>query len=364
MKILIFNPFGIGDVLFTTPLIRNIKNKLPSAEIFYLANARTYNLLKANKFIEEVFVFEKDEWRNLWKKSKFTFVKNIFSFFKKLRKLRFDILFDFSLNSQYGFFLKLLGIKKRIGLNFRNRGRFLTHKEELPYGFCEKHVADYYLSLLKFLGINVSRQFKFDVFLEEDIKETARNILKNLGIFSDHILIGICPGSGDSWGEASYYKRWPKEYFVELCDRLSQDSRVRIIIFGSKSEVSIADYIMSHTKSLPINLCGKTSLLELCALLSMCKVFITNDGGPFHVAQGLGIKTVGIFGPVDDKVYGKYPSDNPSVVIVKKDLRCRPCYREFKFHGCMYDKLCLRKITVEEVLEKVKELLESELKKS
>ncbi|MCK4809823.1 MAG: hypothetical protein KAS99_02665 [Candidatus Omnitrophica bacterium] len=73
MKVLIFHPFGIGDVLFTTPLIRNLKNNLPEAEIFYLSDKRVYPILQRNKFLNKVFILEKDEWRQSLKESKFSF---------------------------------------------------------------------------------------------------------------------------------------------------------------------------------------------------------------------------------------------------------------------------------------------------
>ncbi|MBN3040300.1 MAG: hypothetical protein JW867_04170, partial [Candidatus Omnitrophica bacterium] len=105
-RILIFNPFGIGDVLFSTPLVRNLKDSFPEAKITYLCNRRTLPILKGNIFIDELLVFEKDEWRALARDSKINFIKHFFSFRNQIRQGNFDILFDLSLNPQYGLFFK------------------------------------------------------------------------------------------------------------------------------------------------------------------------------------------------------------------------------------------------------------------
>jgi lipopolysaccharide heptosyltransferase II len=354
-KILIFNPFGIGDVLFTTPLIRNIKEVIPEVRIYYLCNRRTYPLLKVNNFLERVYLFEKDEWREILKKSKPAFFKKTVSFFQELKKENFDTIFDLSLNSSYGAFFKLLGIKRRIGFNFKNRGIFLTHRKDLPSGYKDKHVADYYLELLDFLDIKPKR-FKFDLFLKEEDLRRAERILNNLGMSREDLLVGICPGSGDSWQDTAYFKRWPKDNFSKLCDLLFKKLDAKVILFGSNSEKELGDYTLENTKYKPLNLCGKTSLIDFVSLLSFCKLLITNDGGPLHIAQSLGIKTAVLFGPVDDLVYGTYP-DKEGVIVLKRDLSCRPCYQEFKFKGCNYDKRCLREITVKEVFQASKNLL-------
>ena len=153
MRLLVFNPFGIGDVLFTTPLLRNIKENFPQAYLCFICNRRAYPLIADNVFLDKVFIFEKDEWRALLKASKRKFLNEFFKFFRDIKKEKFDVMFDLSLNSQYGFFFKLTGIKKRIGFNFKKRGRFLTQKIDIPY-YKDKHVARYYLDLINFLNIN------------------------------------------------------------------------------------------------------------------------------------------------------------------------------------------------------------------
>jgi lipopolysaccharide heptosyltransferase II len=374
-KVLIFNPFGIGDVLFTTPLIRNLKNNLADVSISYLSNRRAYPLLKENKFLDKVIVFEKDEWRACARNSKWTFLKKFLSFLRDIRKEKFDLVFDLSFNSQYGFFMKIAGIRKRIGYNFKKRGRFLTGKIDIPFGYKDKHVARYYLDLLKFLDI-VPQDYKFDLFLSEEKKQKAEEQLEKYGIRKNDVLVAVCPGAGDSWQETAYFKRWPKDYFLKLCKMMQEQLGAKVVLFGSKAENQLAEYIYNgvisakttwcHSRESgnpeleenhkPVNLCGKLSLEEFVGILSLCELVVANDGGAFHLAQALGKKIVVFFGPVDDKVYGCYP-ESSNCIVLGKVMECRPCYYKLKFQGCDYDKKCLRDISVEEAFAAVKQVL-------
>lgn len=108
-KILIVNPFGIGDVLFSTPIIRALRRNLPGAFFGYLCNRRAYPVLETNSDINKIFIFEKDEFRVLWKKSKIKFFKEFFALLNSIRKARFDTVIDLSLSDRYSFFLSSSG---------------------------------------------------------------------------------------------------------------------------------------------------------------------------------------------------------------------------------------------------------------
>jgi heptosyltransferase-2 len=100
----------------------------------------------------------------------------------------------------------------------------------------------------------------------------------------------------------------------------------------------------------PINLVGKTSLEILPAIIKNCNLLITNDGGPMHMAAALGIKSVSVFGPVSEVAYGPYPASSQHLVV-KQDMECRPCYKNFRLSVCDKDKECLKQVSVEAVLE-------------
>ena len=344
-KILIINPYGIGDVLFTTPLISNLRMAYPQASIAYLGNQRTADFLKFNKDIAQVFIYERDEF--VGKPSKYL------ELFNSIKQQGFEVVFDFSLNSSFGFLSVACGIKKRVGFDYRKRGRFLTHRIPM-LGFEEKHIVEYYLDLLRLMDIPVkTKQMKLDV-PSKDIN-WAQEWLKSHEIDpAARPLIAVLPGGGASWGKAAGYKRWPTSHYAQLIDKIVENFDAAIILMGDSKERELCLDVINQAH-FPIHFAvGETSLLGLAALLMQCQGAIVNDGGPLHVAEAVGVKTVSIFGPVDPQVYGPYPLVNHTVV--QKGLPCQPCYRRFRMANCGHIN-CLGELSVEEVYRKVQKIL-------
>ena len=104
-RILVLNPFGIGDVLFSTPLVRSIKEQMPNVSIHYICNRRVEPILRTNPFIDQIYVFEKDEWKALIKRSKLQAFQKALRAWRRIAEQRFDALFDLSFNDSYSFFL-------------------------------------------------------------------------------------------------------------------------------------------------------------------------------------------------------------------------------------------------------------------
>ncbi|MDP2043709.1 MAG: glycosyltransferase family 9 protein [Candidatus Omnitrophota bacterium] len=353
-KFLIINPFGIGDILFTTPVIRAIKENYPDSFIGYWSNLRVKPLLESNGRINKIFALSRGDLKKIYQES---FFKGIWSAIKltlEIRKERFDICLDFSLDHRYSLFSKIAGIKKRIGFDYKGRGRFLTHKISID-GYHDKHAVEYYLSLLSFLSIEPKNK-DLDLFVSVDYSQRAANMLSARLIEANDLMVGISPGAGGSWGKDACYKHWPALKFAELADKLVNDFKAKIVIIGDATERPIADVIINAMRNKPIDLVGKTGLEILPAVIKSCSLLITNDGGPMHIAVALGVKTVSIFGPVSELVYGPFPSVNKHVVL-KWDMPCRPCYKNFRLPICDKDRECLRQVSVDEVFAASRALL-------
>lgn len=354
-KILIINPFGIGDVLFTTPAIRAIKNRYPKAFIGYWCNERVEQILKNNPNIDRIFALSRGDLKKIFQKSKLKGMKESLRLFSEIKKEHFDISFDVSLDYRYNLISWLAGIEKRIGLNYKNRSKFLTHKIDIV-GFDDKHVVEYYLDVLKFLNIGFPDSPKIELHLSKENCDWAAKFLQDNGIEEDGLLIGIAPGGGASWGGSANYLRWPEQKFAALSDILIKKHSAKIILFGSAEESEICNRIAPFLSKQAINIAGKLTLSQFVALFSKCKVIVCNDAGPLHVAVGLGVKTVCICGPVDEKVYGPFPYGSQNNRLVKKDLSCRPCYKRFRMADCS-KQICLEEISPEDALKAVEELI-------
>lgn len=353
-KILLINPFGIGDVLFTTPLIHTLKDAFDGVKLGYLCNNRSAGILKNNPCIDYIFVYDRDEFAALRRKSFLAWVKKSFGFLGQIKAGCFDTALDFSLNPQYGFFSWYAGIKNRVGYDFKKRGGFLTKRIGFS-GYSQKHVVEYYADLLKCLGID-SRYNNLELYLKEEDKKRIAEILSKKGISSADFLLGIIPGAGGSWGKDAYLKHWKPEKFARLADKLVENYKAKVIIMGDFLEKNLVQAVTDNMRNKAIDLSGMTTIGELAALLSRMRLVVTNDGGPLHMAVALGVKTISIFGMVDETVYGPYPKDSNHIVI-KRDMPCRPCYRNFRLLRCLNNRRCIEDIAVDEVYSAAQRLI-------
>lgn len=352
-KILIANIFGIGDVLFTTPLISNLKKHFKELEVGYLCNARTKDVLEYNPDIEKIFVYEKDYFLELQKESRLKSVKEMLGLINAIRKEKYDAVFDFTLSRKFGFIFLMCGIGKRIGFDYKKRGIFLTGKLPLA-GFEEKHVVEHYLDLLALVGSSAEEK---DMSLApgEDVLGWADEYLAANGINRGK-LVAVVPGGGASWGGDAFRKRWPPEGFAHVADSLKEKG-YDVALLGDSSEKDLCMRVSDMMERSPSLIEAGLDLKKYIALLSRCNLVVCNDGGPLHLAVALGSRTVSVFGPVDEYVYGPYPKTDNHRVLTALELPCRPCYSRFKFAGCDKDMECLAGLTPEIVERSCLELL-------
>lgn len=353
-RFLVINPFGIGDILFTAPLVRALKEEYPDSFIGFWCNQRVRPLLESNPRVNKVFALNRGDLKKIFGESFVSGVLHSVKLIRDLKKERFEICFDFSLDHRYSLLAKLIGIRRRIGFNYKGRGRFLTEKIDIS-GYRDKHAVEYYLDLLRFLGIK-AKDKSLELAVSVSNEEKARNFLAARGIEKSDLVVGIAPGAGGSWGKDAGYKHWPALKFAQTADRLANELKAKIVILGDETEQPISDVITNAMRNKPVDLTGRIKLETLPAIIKNLDLLLSNDGGPMHMAVALGVKTVSIFGPVSELVYGPYP-DHRNHVVIKWDMECRPCYNNFRLESCDKDRECLKSVGVEEVFEASRALL-------
>ncbi|MBF0619986.1 MAG: lipopolysaccharide heptosyltransferase II [Candidatus Omnitrophica bacterium] len=351
-KILIVNPFGIGDVLFTTPLVAALKKAVPEAAIAYIGNARTVPFLKNDPALYKVFSYERDEFVAVYKRAPFAFLKKWRAFVEEIRAEKFDTAFDLSLGSPLGLALAWADIPDRIGYDYRGRGRWLTKRLPLK-GYEGRHVAEYYLDLLACVGLMRPADPRMAIVTSSSDDAWAEAFMKAQGL-KEQAFIVMYPGGGASWGKGAGLKRWPAGNFAQIADKMIEKAGCPIILMGDQSETALCEDIAAQMRGKPVIAAGQTTITAAAALMKRSRLVIANDGGPLHVAVAAGAKTLSIFGPVDPDVYGPFPKDG-HVVVVKR-LPCRPCYRNFRMSDCTHAS-CLKELTVKDVFEQIMEKL-------
>ena len=345
-KILIVIPFGIGDALFTTPMIAALQEKFLGVEVSYLTSGRAAPLFMNDSRLTKVFSYDRDEFVAVYRHSPWQFLLKWKRFVDEIRSEEFDTAFDLSLNSGIGFALKLAGIPRRIGYDYKGRGRFLTERVTLKR-YAGRHVAEYYLALLGARG--AGKRTGVTLFISPTDAVWAGEFLREQRLEGAG-LVAIYPGGGASWGKGAGLKRWSPENYAKLADKIVEKEKCAIILMGDKGETELCQSVAGEMTNKPVVVAGQTSLGQAAALMKHCRFVIANDGGPLHVAVALGLRTVSIFGPVDEHVYG--PFLNKGHVVVTKELPCRPCYRNFRMTDCRHIS-CLKTLTVDEVFRKV-----------
>ncbi|MCB9771391.1 MAG: glycosyltransferase family 9 protein [Candidatus Omnitrophica bacterium] len=352
-RFLIINPYGIGDVLFTMPMIKNIKANVSDAFIGFISNRRTAPLLESLPEVNKVTIYDRDEFKAVSDRSKIEFLKLLKKTKSELHDQRYDILFDLSMTWYASFYGKLVGIQERVGLNYKNRSPFLT-KKIFVNGYEGRHTAEYYLDLVRTMGWDI-KPYSMQVTIPSRDELWAQEFIKKNSLLSDKLLV-VFPGGGESWGQDANFKRWPVEKYAQLIQKIIGDFNVSIILMGSLREESLCKEIQNLVKWPLFNACGTTSLVQTMAILSKSRLVVVSDGGPLHMAVAAGTKTVSIFGPVDENVYGPYANTNSQHRVVTQRIACRPCYRHFRRAACEHIS-CIKDIEVEQVFVAVKNSL-------
>lgn len=357
-RILIVNPFGIGDVLFTTPLVRALRQAFPASHIGYLCNRRTECVLRDNPRLNELLVYEKDEVDRLFKRSWWQGVRYVGRLLWRVTTTRYEYVVDLSLSERYSFILKVLRVPRRVGFDFRRRGRFLTGRLPID-GYQSDHVVEHYRRLLLFLGIRLLEE-SLELPLSDEDAAWSERYVQERGLRDAPLLVGIVPAGGVSWGIDAPFRRWSLEGFAAVADALIERHGARVMLFGEATDAPICRKVAQLMKHPVVDASGQTTLGQFISLLSRLSLVVCNDGGPLHLAVSQHVKTVSIFGPVDPAVYGPYPLRRQEHrVVCRKDLPCRPCYHQFKLPPCPYERACLTTITADDVLAPCEAILAS-----
>lgn len=335
-KIIVRMPNWIGDLVMATPVLTDLRKAYPKAHITAMCRTPISDLLYEDREIDELFCFSKTN--HFGRRSDKRDV------IEKLKRGKYDlgILLTHSFSSAWWFWLG--GVKKRLGYRGNGRGFLLTDKVSLPKNVHEQHLVETYKMLLEPLGIPLSKS-KPRIYLTEKEISDAKTLLKQLGISSEHALVGINPGA--AYGSA---KCWLPDRFRDVTKRLLKLEHVRIIYFGDQASMPLVKEICQDLPSPVINLAGLTSLRELASLIKLCKVLLTNDSGPMHIAAAVGTPLVALFGSTNETATGPYQMGT----VINKHVSCSPCYHR----ECPIDFRCMKKIESDEVYQEIIKSLE------
>jgi len=331
MRILIVDLLNIGDLLFTTPSLRALRNAYPAAEIDMLVPAQFSDVLRHNPNIDNLIGFDKGGQDER--------LPGFLRMVSLLRRNRYDLVINYQVSARASLISWLCGAKRRVGTAssvYRRMFHQVVESDE------QVHRADMYLQILRDLSIPAGDDGKMEMFIDDASEAAVEALWREEGLDSAESVVGLNPGARVE------LRRWPVEKWADLADRLERDG-CRTVLLGGPGEKDIADSTISRMKSQPVVLTGKLSLLELGAVAKKCTVFVTSDTGPLHIAVSVGAPVVTLFGPTRPEHTGPYKARS---VVVESDVPCAACRGE---KGAAH--ICLRSIETDDAYAGVKRLL-------
>ncbi|ELV05173.1 RfaF, ADP-heptose:LPS heptosyltransferase [Brachyspira hampsonii 30599] len=267
------------------PAIYLIKEKYKGIKITVMAKKSMFGIFTASDLVDECLEVKR---------------------FPHLRKYNFDAALIFPNSFESAFRVFGHGIKNRIGYKADCRNFMLTkavYRKEVRW----IHTSDYYVNLLKAIGINEQRP-SIKLKIREDVLNKARDYLKTVNPENKKIFAyGI--GATNSIG-----KIWREEYFAEVANYLSNKYDALTLFITTPNEKEISDKISAMLLKEPI--IPYMSLDMITGILSLCNGFIGNDSGAMHLASIVGIPTLGLY--FATPAYQNFPIGINSHIIEKK----------------------------------------------
>jgi heptosyltransferase I len=336
LKILILKPSSLGDVVQALPVLRLLKRHRPDAEIYWWIDSALAPLLAGDPDLAGIVRFERKRWTapRFW--------PEVLRSIRWMRKQNFDWVIDLQCLARSGAFAWLANGQLLIGLDEVREGARGFYDVAVRRASFHTHAADWYLAVLPKLGVPVHDNFTWlpgrpAVAADVQSKWPAR----------DARWIAVQPGA--RWPT----KRWPPENFAAVVRALARKHPdARFAVLGAAEDRPAGETVAQAEPQRCLNLCGQTSLPEMVEWLRRCRLLITNDTGPMHVAAALGKPLVALFGPTEPRRTGPHGQlEN----VLRLDLPCSPCFKQH----CTFAKPdeCLKAISPDQVVERACRLL-------
>jgi heptosyltransferase-2 len=361
----------LGDAVMTTPAVLRLRERFPGARITLLCPDKLRDLWTSHPAIDQVATFAPGE--------------GLLSVSRNLRSIGADLAVVFPNSFRSAIEVWAAGIPRRVGSGRFPRTWFLTDRVASPQGIVrmrkrtveevrritatpspqspasrtawptDSHQLHHYLRLAAHLGADPS-----PVPPRLCPAEAAtRSIRTRLATEIDSEAPWIGLNAGAEYGPA---KRWPLDRFAAAARRLTERIQEqfpgrpapRFVLFGGKADIPLAQDLTGRLQGLPVtSLAGQTTLAELMAALALCRVLITNDTGPMHLAAALGVPVVVPFGSTSPELTGPGLPGDPRHRLLLGQAPCAPCF----LRQCPVDFRCMDSVSVERVVTAALETL-------
>ena len=284
-KILILRYGAIGDIVHSSALFRSIKQACPEAEIHYACFKAPSLNIQNDPDLKKVRILEGKTYKQLLKLA------------GELRKEKFDLF----INLQPGIKTRIFGLTLGAKKTLIYKKTFKLHAVENFWRTGKPAFKD--MALPEELKLHVD-----EVALKKvkSMVGEGKRIAFNMGVSSTR-----------------QGRRWPVDYWRELAKMVLENYDCEIILTGSKEDKDFAEQILDLSPGIT-SFCGKLTIPENTALLSLCDIVISGDTGPLHIATAVGTFSIGLYGAAPISRTGPY---GKNCIALKADMDCIPCNR-------------------------------------
>lgn len=311
-NLLVIRSGALGDVLMTTPLLRQLKKGMPETKITYLVGKWSASILNNNPNIDEIITFDEE----------IIFKKKIFSIVtlaNQLRKKKFDSCIILDKSRDWTIFCKAAFIPFVVGFEREGqKNNFANIK--IPFT-ADRNEIEHYLDIAMTLGLEFKDK-RTELFCDDNDKAIVYELIdkhqlnkrstieidSSTGKKKFGLVIGIAPGGAKNPGQEFIAKRWPEENYAVLITKLVNHGH-KILLFGGKDDSAVCEKLKNLALENDmederiINFAGITNIQQTYLLMKACDYFVTHDSGPMHIAgaAGLDSRLICIFGPTSAK---------------------------------------------------------------
>jgi heptosyltransferase-2 len=340
-RILVVRTDRIGDVLLSTPAIRALRYNYPAAYIAVMVSPYAKEIVEGNPDIDEVIIYDKDFKHRSWLRS--------LKFASRLGKKHFDLALILHPTNRAHLIAFFAGIKRRVGFD-RKLGFLLTDRIRHTKQEGQKHELEYSLDLVRHLGIQPQDK-QLVMPIKPESEKWAEELFSRESLNAQDKLLGIHPAA------SCPSKIWPAERFAQAADKLADRYGFKVLIFSGAKDIRLAETLKNNLRHPAVNLAGKTSVSQLASVLKRCRLFISNDSGPVHIACAVGVPVISIFGRsqkgLSPQRWGPLGRKDK---ILHREVGCIECLA----HNCVKDFVCLKSISVDDVISAADSIMANE----
>jgi len=326
----------MGDVILTTPLIRQMRRLFPEAQLAYLTDERFAPLLEHNPHLNDIIAV-----RTAGGESFFQNAGRTARLMRYLRRQKFDLTIDLFGNPRTALQCWITGAATRVGGDFRGRRQLYTVR--VPQDDQLRSAIDFHWKSFAAIGL-ASGDNRTEVFVSDAERAWAQEYLSSKGVRLNQPVIGFHPGA--TWPN----KRWPAQKFGQVAQHLLREG-LHVLITQGPNEREFAEAVVQEVGEAsrkPIVL-DVLNLRQLAAVLALLSVYVVNDCGVMHLAVAVGTRTLGIFGQSQPEIWFPYSRDDGHLALVEP-VDCRPCHKDYCPLGTL---ACLENLSPARVFEEI-----------